>query len=234
MPSVEMVPRLSADGSVLVYADGVGVWRQTRGKAAQWLGPGYSAEVSDDGARVLFVSEASNLVPGDRNCSADCFLWEAGRLTRLGPDGPPGRVSAYWGGFGPDGVPLVLGYGFERKPPGASGLWIGPVRDGQGTTIRQDGTLAQQGRGPVSWRLVGKHYQVFAGDKMLTTGDVDSLEPSVSRDGHWLAFNRGGRILLRQAGTQWDLGPGYNPCLSADGHWLAFARGEQVVWRKVR
>ncbi len=234
MPAHEMVPRLSGDGAVLVFADEQGVWRQVMGKSAQFLAPGHSPEVSQDGARVIFVSEAQNLVPGDRNCSADCFLWEAGGLSRLGPDGPPGRVSAYWGGFGPDGQPLVLGYGPERKPPGKTGLWIGPVRDGVGTRIQQDGSLEQVGPSRMTSRRVGKHYQLFDGPRALTKGEVDSLEPSSSRDGQWLVFNRGGRILLSHGEQRWDLGPGCNPCLSGDGRWLAFSRDQQVVWRKVR
>lgn len=233
MPVYEMVPRLSGDGQVLVYADERGVWRQGMGQPAQFLGPGHSPEVGDDGARVIFVSEAQNLVPGDRNCSADCFLWEAGRLSRLGPDGPPGMVSAYWGGFGPDGAPLVLGYGPERRPPGKTGLWIGPVRDGMGTVIGQDGSLEQVGPGRVKCRRLGQHYQLFEGLRALTEGKADSLEPSLSRDGQWLAYNRAGRIQLRLAARHWDLGPGCNPCLSGDGRWLAFARDRQVIWRKV-
>lgn len=227
MPSIEKVPRLSGDGSVLVFADAAGVWRQVMGKPARWLGPGHSPEVSEDGARVIFVSEASNLVPADRNCSADCFLWEDGRLSRLGPEGPAGRVSAYWGGFGPDGRPVVLGYGPDRKLPGASGLWIGPV-----ARICEDGSLEQEGAG-VSCRRVGRNYQLFEGHRALTWGKVDSLEPSLSRDRRWLTFNCGGRIQLRHGGQTWDLGPGYNPCLSGDGRWLAFARDQQVVWRRV-
>ncbi len=234
MPSFEIVPRLSADGSVLVYADSQGVWRQQLGKPLQRLGPGHSPEVSDDGTRVIFVSEDQNLVPGDRNCSADCFLWEKGALTRLGPDGPAGMVSAYWGGFGSDGKPLLLGYGGERKPPGASGLWIGPVREGAGMTIADDGSLRQVGQTAVSYQRRGRYYQLVQGEQALTGGAVDSLEPGASRDSKCLAFNRGGRIQLWHGGRHYDLGPGYNPCVSADGRWLAFARGQQVVWRKVR
>ncbi|MBX3167845.1 MAG: DUF2079 domain-containing protein [Candidatus Eremiobacteraeota bacterium] len=234
MPSLEIVPRLSGDGEVLVYANELGVWRQVMGQPARFLGAGHSPEVSDDGERVIFVSEAQNLVAGDRNCSADCFLWEAGRLTRLGPDGPPGRVSAYWGGFGPDGQPVVLGYGPERQPAGATGLWIGPVRDGAGTVIGADGWLQPKGVSRISCRRMGRHYQLLEGQRALTAGDIDSLEPSLSRDGQWLAYNRGGRVLLRHGDRQWDLGPGYNPCLSGDGGWLVFARGAQVIWRRVR
>jgi len=173
-------------------------------------------------------------VPGDRNCSADCFLWEKGALSRLGPDGPAGMVTAYWGGFGPDGKPLVLGYGSERKPTVGSGLWIGPIHDAKGTIITENGSLAQDSSAGVFYRRVGRHYQLFRGDKALTAGEVDSLEPSASRDDQCLAFNRGGRIQLWHDGRHYDLGPGYNPCVSADGRWLAFARDQQVVWRKIR
>ena len=234
MPAFELVPRLSADGSVLVWADGRGVWRQEMGETPLGLGPGHSPEISSDGARVIFVSEDQNLVPGDRNCSADCFLWESGKLSRLGPDGPAGGVSAYWGGFQPDGQPLVLGYGRERKPPGKEGLWIGPVRDGVGTVIGADGWLQPSATTGLYSARVGKHYQLMRNGKALTRGPVDCLEPGLSRDASCLVYNRGGRIRLEMLGRYWDLGAGYNPCLSGDGKWLAFARAGQIVWRKIR
>jgi uncharacterized membrane protein len=234
MPSAELVPRLSGDGSVLVFADAAGVWRQQMGEKAQFLGPGHSPEVNEDGSQVLFISEAQDLTPGDRNCSADCFLWQAGGLRRLGPDGPAGQVTAYWGGFASDGQPLVLGYGAERKPPAQSGLWIGPIRDGVGMLIGPEGWLQPSSTHGVFSRRSGDHYQLFQGQRALTSGPTDSLEPSLSRDGEWLAYNRGGRIRLQHRGLYWDLGHGYNPCLSADGRWLAFTRGLQVVWRRVR
>lgn len=250
LPSCELVPRLSRDGRVLVYADEAGVVRQQQGQPPQRLGPGHSPEVNSDGNQVLFISEESRLVSGDRNCSADAFLWEAGKLSRLGPNAPPGAVSASWAGFAADEQPLVLGFGPERKPPGARGLWIGPLRDGWGTVVRDDGTLegrslaGQQaagmtpqagGRHLIQCRQVEYFYQLYDGPKALSADAQDHLEPSLSEDGNWLAYNHGGQIEVWNLsdGRRWKLGPGYNPCLSGDGHWLAYARGPQVVWRRI-
>ncbi len=250
LPACELVPRLSRDGSVLVYADDEGVVRRQQGQNSLRLGPGHSPEVSADGRQVLFISEDSRLVAGDRNCSADAFLWEPGQLSRLGPDGPPGAVSAYWAGFAADGHPLVLGYGPERKPPGAQGLWIGPIRGDWGTLVGQDGVLKGRslngqetagitpqagGKRLIECRQVGPFYQLYDGPRALSSDPTDHLEPSLSADGNWLAFNHGGQIEVWNLSDQrrWNLGSGYNPCLSADGHWLAYARGSQVIWRRL-
>lgn len=251
MPSSEPLPRLSQDGSRLVYADASGVILQQRGQPALRLGPGHSPELDPSGQRVLFISEDPNLVPGDRNCSADAFLWQAGQLKRLGPDGPPGQVSAYWAGFSNDGQPLVLGYGPERRPSGSQGLWLGPVRAGWGTQVNEDGSLVGRsltggqvaGHSPqtggshlIHCRLEGRFYQLYDHQKALSQDAADHLEPSLSQDGNWLAYNHGGLIEVRNLadGRIWKIGTGCNPCLSGDGHWLAYFNGRQVVWRKLR
>jgi Tol biopolymer transport system component len=48
-------------------------------------GPSYQASISADGKRVAFTSEASNLVPGDRNTAADVFVHdlETGETLRV-------------------------------------------------------------------------------------------------------------------------------------------------------
>ncbi|MFN8612674.1 MAG: DUF2079 domain-containing protein [Vulcanimicrobiota bacterium] len=250
LPVAEPEPRLSSDGAVLVYADAGGVFRQRRGEGPQRLGSGFSPEVSADGSEVLFISEETNLVSGDRNCSADAFLWRAGSLKRLGPDRPTGQVSAYWAGFSPSGQPLVLGYGSERKPPQAEGLWIGPLRGGWGTRLEADGALRgcsltgarvagmtpQSGGGHlIHCALSGLYYQLYDDRRALSSDPLDHIEPSLSQDGHWLAYNHGGQIEVWSLadGRRWSIGPGCNPCLSGDGHWLAYYNGSRVIWRKV-
>ena len=99
--------------------------------------------------------------------------------------------------------------------------------------IRADGWLEPSVATGLYSARVGKHYQLMKNGQPLTRGEIDCLEPSLSRDS-CLAYNRGGRIRLEILHRYWDLGPGYNPCLSADGKWLAFARGGQIVWRKAR
>lgn len=242
-PGLEVAPRLSRDGQVLVYADSQGVKRQQQGHAVQLLGPGSSPEVSADGSQVLFLSS-------DRRLSSECcFLWKDGSLTRLGPDGPTGGVTAYWGGFAEDGKPLVLGFGALRQPPGQKGLWLGPVRAGWGTIVQDDGQLAcrsltgEQMPG-CSPQPAGSHlvycalrqgvYQLFDHDKQLTQGGQDSLEPSLSGDGEWLVYTQDGQVRLRHQGTTRTLGAGYNPCISGDGRWVAYADGRGIVWRRIR
>ena len=242
-PGFEVIPRLSSDGQVLVYADSQGVKRQQQGQPVQLLAAGFSPEASADGSQVIFLGEARKL------SSECCFLWKDGSLLRLGPDGPPGGVTAYWGGFAEDGNPLVLGYGAERQPLGRAGLWLGPVRRGWGTVVLEDGQLAcrslkgqqmpgcspQSGGGRLIYcALRNGIYQLFDRDRQLTFSAADCLEPSLSEDGQCLAYTEGSEIKLLRSGRVWTMGPGHNPCLSGNGRWLAYADGQRIVWKKIR
>lgn len=67
----------------------------------------YDPAISGDGRLVVFVSEATNLVPGDRNQVADVFLFDAGAgtisLISRGMAGGPAN--------GPSGRPAISGDG---------------------------------------------------------------------------------------------------------------------------
>jgi len=248
-PALEVTPRLSRDGQVLIYADSQGVKLQRRGQPVQLLGPGSSPEVSSDGRQVIFLSEARTV------SSECCFLWKDGVLSRLGPEGPTGGVTAYWGGFASDGQPLMLGFGPLRQPPGQMGLWLGPVRAGWGTIVQDDGqlacrSLAGEQMAGCSAQSGGGHliycaqrdgvYQLFDHDRQLTFSSSDCLEPSLSEDGEWLAYTQtsgvspGAIVVVLHAGRRVSVGTGYNPCLSGDGRWLAYADGRGIVWMKIR
>ncbi|HMO66496.1 MAG TPA: hypothetical protein PKE47_14960, partial [Verrucomicrobiota bacterium] len=87
----------------------------TNGRAA--LGASRDARVSYDGRRVVFVSDAPDLAPGDTNGVADLFLRDraAGTTTLLTPgaDGPSGEPE-----LTPDGHHLVFTSAASNLVPG--------------------------------------------------------------------------------------------------------------------
>lgn len=181
----------SSDASNLIAGDTNGVadvfWRdlesgKTRrvsvtnsGKQAN--GPSYSPALSVEGHQIAFVSEASNLVPGDTNGVADIFVRDLkkDRTTRVsvtssgkqanGPSrAPTMSLFGRWVGFDSDAT--NLGSGDDNAMPDAF------VHDrARDTTTRIEAP-------PI------KQYDPKPNEAVWTS------TPTVSFDGKWIAFER--------------------------------------------
>lgn len=107
LPDLETQPRLSQDGRLLAYVGARGSLTDVclldlesgRARPITGLGNGssYAPSLSADGRQLLFLSEASNLVPDDGNAVVDLFLCDtaSGALRRLEPSARAGRGSCF-------------------------------------------------------------------------------------------------------------------------------------------
>lgn len=226
LPPAELNPRLCEDGSRWVFVrDGQVVYAGAQSETV--LAPGRQPDISRDGRAVVFVSESSDLVPGDDNACADVFLWRDGRLSRHPGPTAVAQGTPWWPRFQGGEEWVVLGYGPRRAPPEEDGLWLGPVSDGWGTVLAPDGSFSSRQlktgrRGGLEPARVGASYQLFLDQKQLTRAPDDCLEPC--RVGDRLVYTEfygpgSCRVHLLDLSGEVDrvVGEGYNPCLSGDG-----------------
>ncbi|MEW6279453.1 MAG: hypothetical protein AB1758_12560 [Candidatus Eremiobacterota bacterium] len=111
LPVRELHPALSGDGSLLVCElwDGSGIRVTDLRAGATRVVPARGANtpsLSGDGRWLAFASEASDLVPVDRDACAGIFLDDLARGTRLRIPSPvqtPGRCTSFWPALSSDG-----------------------------------------------------------------------------------------------------------------------------------
>ncbi len=230
--------------------------------------------LGDHGAWAAFSSTADNLVPGDSNGASDIFLWTFnGSLESYTPgaDGPSyapamgsdSRVVA----FISDATNLVA-----DDNNGLNDVFV--AKDFGLTELISISTAGEQSDGPVDSVAVSANneivafaslasnladtdtnntWDIFVRDRaagtteQITHGNGPSLNPSVSSDGRYVAFdsmasdlvtgdNNGRRdifvydrvaatttrVSVTQSGTQHFGGSSYEPEISADGNWVVF------------
>lgn len=132
-------------------------------------GPSSSPSVSGDGRFVAYVSQATNLVPGDTNGVADVFVFDRDALQTFRVT-TPGGVQA----DGPSREPVISA-------------------DGSVVAFTSDATNLVEGDGNKKadvfvWdRISGKIFRVSVGPGGAQ-GNGDSVRPSVSADGCRVAF----------------------------------------------
>jgi Tol biopolymer transport system component len=180
-PSGASVPvAVSDDGGTVVHAldtdagTGVFVWDRATGTSTQvalGIGGTWGFDLSDDGSRIAFISEASNLVPGDTNGTTDAFLVDTttGAIDRL-----EAGAGVLWGvAISGDGTRVVFASTTTALvPPGAAD-----------TNRGADLFLAD----PETLDVV-----------RLTNGNAQSnTEPTISDDGRIIAFNSAATDLAR-------------------------------------
>lgn len=187
-----------------------------------------SASISADGRYVVFNSFASDIVPNDNNSTIDVFIRDLATsrttLVSATPDGQSGGGASFGASVSADGG-LVA---FHSR---AGDLISGYLSAHQQVYVRD---IASGTTTAVSVSPNG------------ALGDGDSFDPSISADGHFVAFTSQtknlisgdeygvGEVLIRnlQSGalirisappsSQTGSSASYSPALSADGGWVAF------------
>jgi Ca2+-binding RTX toxin-like protein len=188
------------------------------------------ASISADGRFVAFLSNASNIVPGDTNNTFDIFVRDTltNTTTRVSVDsaGNQGNGSSFYSN------PSISGDGrFVAFNSEASNLVLGDTNNTNDIFVRDTLTNTTTG---VSLDSAGN------------PGNRFSYNPSISADGRFVAFpslasnlvpgdtnnsydifvrdtltNTTTRVLVDSAGNQRNIGS-YSPSISADGRFVAF------------
>ncbi|MEW2252398.1 TolB family protein [Streptomyces sp. NPDC058733] len=168
-PAAGATPRAAAAGTASAGGDTVLVSVGLGGRPAD--GPSERASVSADGHLVVFTSHATNLVRGDRNHCTDVFLRDltAGTTTRVdrGYDG-----SESDGCTGID--PIISSDGRYVVYSADSTNLVRGVRDGRSHIYRTDLRTGQT--------------TLASAAADGTPGNGDSMRPTLSADGRYVAF----------------------------------------------
>jgi Tol biopolymer transport system component len=140
-------------------------------------GPSYTPTISANGQRVVFTSDASNLVPGDTNGFTDIFLRDGGqpiiRLTTVGAtqaDGPSFQPE-----LSADGQTLVFSSSASNLVPG--------------DTNGQPDVFVQNLRNGVITRIS------VSSSKQQANGR--STQPAISADGRFVSYASGATNLVK-------------------------------------
>ena len=152
-------------------------------------GPSFHPAISADGRYVTFISEATNLVSGDTNGRADCFVHdrESGQTERVSvaSDGTQGNADTFsTSPISGDGRYVAFASGADNLVPGDTNQSLDVfVRD----------------------RLASKTERVSVASDG-EQGNETSDEPSMSYDGRYVAFTSGARNLIEgDANWRWDI-----------------------------
>src|SRR5690349_12717137 len=184
--------------------------------------------LSTDGNVALFVSRASNLVGNDANSAEDSFIRDltTGITERVSLTETGGEV------VGPTDYADMSGDArrvvFETQAPGV----VANDTNGSSDVFLRD-------------RWLSSTVRISVGPGGVQ-GNDDSFQPSISRDGHWVAYATGATNIVSPDSNPWsdivvvDLltmnirrasqtaggvqanGPCERPCISADGRFVAF------------
>jgi Tol biopolymer transport system component len=207
----QIATQLSADGRYLVFhgegtwapsALGQQIWRLDRTTGAVRListntsgvagnGTSVSVGISNDGNRIVFGSQATNLASGDTNGGVnDIFLWDNGTVSRI----TTGNASSQWPAISGDGSRIVF-VSWATNLPGAS--------DADPTPLNFDAsneyTSAPTGS-PEAMQFETSYYNegdvftytIGSGSiRRVTAGQTTSWIPTISDDGNRIAFASG-------------------------------------------
>lgn len=186
------------------------------------------ADITDDGATVLFSSTATNLVPGDVNAVADLFVVDVATLALA-------KVSKNFNGGPVDG---------ECKYPDLTGDGRLCVFESPATNLVANDVFS--GTDVFVLDLATGVTELVSLSSAGTQGDSGSFRPCISGDGRFVAFHSGAtdlvpgdtnlvpdvfvrdrvrgtltRVSLAQDGSE-ALAPCSEASISVDGRWIAF------------
>lgn len=216
---------------------------------------GFSAfpSLSDDGRYVAFISEASDLVPGDTNGERDVFVHdrESDTTTRVSvsSEGQQGNEWSFEPSISDDGRYIA----FTSDSTNFVANDTAGTRDAflHDRLTKTTTLVSRMGAGP-SVNGDGR-YVAFASNSKVTSDDNDDLpdvfvfdrhngvttnisagsesgsinrSPSISGDGRYVAFGSDGGIKIFDMTTQTThcVAQGETPSISADGHTVAFTK----------
>jgi Tol biopolymer transport system component len=185
-------------------------------RGTQGNGDSFGVAISRHGRFVLVLSDATNLVPQDRNAREDLFLVDRRRhrVTRVVRNADPGPTEA-----APTMTPDARYIGFQR----GLGRWF--ILDRRtGATTRM--TVGATGRpvpawvdDPVVMSADGRHVAFSALESGVVPGDHNRRIDVFVRD---RVARTTSRVSVGAGGTEAD-GDSLSPAISADGRYVAFS-----------
>jgi len=194
-----------------------------------------SAEISGDGSVVVFISDASNLVPGDSNGFRDVFMRKltTGETVRISqaPDGTGGNGNSFSPSISADGSKIVYFSEATNLVPGDTVLadvFLYDVDTGITTRVSEtsDGQAANNHSSNPSISADGSVVVYESGATNLVPGMEDDLKTNIFR------YDVGTKeTTLISATPATDHHPGsFNPDVSGDGNLIVF---ESYAWNFV-
>jgi Tol biopolymer transport system component len=206
-----------------------------RSGGAQGNGTSDGPAVSADGRFVAFVSQATNLVPGDTNGRADVFVHElatgATRRVSVGPKGSQGNRESFFPALSADGRHvafaslagnLVPGDGVNTPDVFVRDLAAGTTRR---VSVRPGGGSPNGGSTKPSISADGRRVAFRSAASNLVPGDTNGTIDVFVRD---LAAGTTRRVSLRSGGAQPD-DVSDEPAISADGRVVAFQSPDDAL-----
>jgi Tol biopolymer transport system component len=207
------------------------------GVAGAWGdGESSAAGISDDGRYVLFVSAATNMIPGDTNDAMDAFVRDmvAGTTTRVNigvggaePDGGVNGPSAWLSPAG-DKVAFVSWASnlVADDTNGVEDLFVAN-RDGTGMVRASVDSAGNEADGPTVWAALaadGQHVAFVSHASNLVAGDTNEADDLFVRD---LVSGTTSRESVSSSGGQATpdefLTNVFSTAISADGDRLIFS-----------
>ena len=180
--------------------------------------------ISDDGARVAFISYANNLVSGDTNNTYDVFVWQGGAVTRASIADTTGaqcdNYSFYPSLSGDGQVVTFETYGTNLAPPDTNNQQDIYARTTTDTIRISVGGSTEPNGESVSARVSADgNLVVFESDASeIVAGDTNGVRDIFIRD---VATSANVRVTQDSNGNQAN-GFSGNPTISEDGAVVAF------------
>lgn len=167
--------------------------------------PSSHPSISDDGRYVVWESASADLVPGfyGTNVFLRDRLLRSTRVVSVAVDGGPANETSH--------TPVISGDGrFVAFSSWASNMTVGDTPTGYREVFRRD--------------LVAGVTEKVSVDDSGVPISFAALNPTISHDGRFVAFDGPGRVYVRDltARQTEDLGRGQLPAISADGRMVAF------------
>jgi Tol biopolymer transport system component len=214
------------------------------GTEAQADGPSISAAVSGDGRHVAFLSDASNLVPGDTNGIGDVFVRDvrAGTTSRVNVSDSGVQANTGPNNDGYSGSVTISADGrYVAFHSGASNLVPGDTNDTQDVfvhdrhtartvraSVTHTGTQSRFGGFNPALSADGRHIAYLSDSSDLVRGDTNGIGDVFVRD---LSSGSNSRVSLTSTDRQTEDGETYRAyvALSADGQNVAFTSNASTL-----
>lgn len=189
----------------------------------------YGATISADGNRIVFMSSASNLVPGDTNGWGDVFLKDLTTNTleriNVSSSGVQSNSETIWPRISPDGTRVAFcSRGSTLVSGDSNNNWDAFVRDTTSSTttrinVRPDGSQADSYVRSTTYFTQDNRFVIFASlSTNLVSNDTNGEQDVFLRD---LVDENTTRIGMAFDGSQAN-DDAFVPAISADGRHMTF------------